>query len=315
MTAGAPDPAELSRLRAAIPAGVRFGTSTWNYPGWRGLVYSRDYPEKGASAEMLAEYARFPLFSTVGIDSSFYGPLTEKTLRSYAAALPPGFPCVSKVWDRITVHTFARAREKKKAGERNPDFLNADLFLHDVWDPSVPHLGDHLGPFVFEVQAIAREEKVSPDQFAGWLDAFFSRLPREGRYGVEIRNAEFLTPAYFAVLREHDVAHVFNSWTRMPSIGMQLDLPGSVPARFLVARALLRPGRWYADAVDAFAPYDRIRDPNPELRHDLVRLVETAEALRIPAYLIVNNRAEGSAPLTIAAVAGLLAEKRIAGSG
>ena len=315
MTAPGPDPAELIRLRAAIPDEVRFGTSTWNYPGWRGLVYSRDYPEKGAGAAMLAEYARFPLFTTVGIDSSFYGPPTEKTLRSYAAALPPGFPCVSKVWDRITVRTFARAREKKKAGELNPDFLNPDLFLHDVWAPSAEHLGDHLGPFVFEFQAIAREEKVAPDQFAGWLDAFFSRLPREGKYGVEIRNAEFLTPAYFAVLREHDVAHVFNSWTRMPSIGMQLDLPGSVPARFLVARALLRPGRWYADAVDAFAPYDRIRDPNPELRSDLVRLVETAEQLRIPAYLIVNNRAEGSAPLTIAAVAQLLAEKRMADGG
>jgi uncharacterized protein YecE (DUF72 family) len=315
MTAPVPDPAELGRLRSAIPAGVRFGTSTWNYPGWKGLVYSRDYPEKGAGAEMLAEYARFPLFGTVGIDSSFYGPLTERTLRSYAAALPPGFPCVSKVWDRITVHTFAKAREKKKAGELNPDFLNPDLFLSDVWAPSAEYLGDRLGPFVFEFQAMAREEKVSPDQFAGRLDAFFARLPREGKYGVEIRNAEFLTPAYFAVLREHDVAHVFNSWTRMPSIGMQLDLPGSVPARFLVARALLRPGRWYADAVEAFAPYDRIRDPNPELRNDLVRLVETAEQLRIPAYLIVNNRAEGSAPLTIAAVAGLLAEKRGAGSG
>ena len=310
MTAPAPDPAELTRLRAAIPAGVRFGTSTWNYPGWKGLVYSRDYPEKGASAAMLTEYARFPLFGTVGIDSSFYGPLTEKTLRSYAAALPPGFPCVSKVWDRITVRTFAKAREKKRGGELNPDFLNPDLFLHDVWTPCAEHLGDRLGPFVFEFQAIGREEKVAPDQFAGWLDAFFARLPREGRYGVEIRNSEFLTPAYFAVLREHDVAHVFNSWTRMPSIGMQLDLPGSVPARFLVARALLRPGRWYADAVDLFAPYDRIRDPNPELRNDLVRLVETAEQLRIPAYLIVNNRAEGSAPLTIAAVAGLLAERQ-----
>jgi len=131
----------------------------------------------------------------------------------------------------------------------------------------------------------------------------------EGRYAVEIRNPEFLTPAYFAVLREHDVAHVFSSWTRMPSIGMQLDLPGSVTANFLVGRALLRPGRKYADAVDAFAPYDRIRDPNPELRGDLVRLVKLTEQLRIPAYLLVNNRAEGSAPKTIAAVAALLAAR------
>ena len=71
---------------------------------------------------------------------------------------------------------------------------------------------------------------------------------------------------YFAVLREHGVAHVFNSWTRMPPIGDQLDLPGSVPGPFLVARALLRPGRTYDEAVDAFAPYDRIQEPNPKLR-------------------------------------------------
>jgi hypothetical protein len=34
--------------------------------------------------------------------------------------------------------------------------------------------------------------------------------------------------------------------------------------------------------------------------------VETAVQTKIPAYLLVNNRAEGSAPLTIAAVAELL---------
>ena len=289
---------------------MRFGTSSWNYPGWKGLVYSRDYPATGAVAEMLGEYATFPLFGTVGIDASFYAPLTARTMQSYAAVLPADFPCVSKVWDRITVHTFAKAREKTKAGEPNPDFLNADLFLREVYQPAQEHFGGHAGPFVFEFQAIAKQDKVSPEQFAERLDGFFSRLPREGRYATEVRNPEFLTPAYFAVLREHDVAHLFNSWTRMPSIGMQLDLPGAVSAGFIIARALLRPGRWYADAVDAFQPYDEIKDPNPELRSDLARLVDTAERLRIPAYLIVNNRAEGSAPKTIAAVAALLAERR-----
>jgi MinD superfamily P-loop ATPase len=77
-----------------------------------------------------------------------------------------------------------------------------------------------------------------------------------------------------------------------------------------VARALLRPGRAYAEAVDAFAPYDRVRDPNPELRNDLVRLAEAAVRLRIPAYLLVNNRAEGSAPHTIIEVVRRLAERR-----
>lgn len=300
---------ELEALSRAIPPGVRFGTSTWSYPGWAGLVYSRVYPASGATAKMLAEYARFPLFGTVGIDASFYGPPTPKTLAAWAKALPPGFRCVSKVWERLTVHTWTSPRDEARSGQQNPDFLNAELFRTDVWEPYRVHFGDHTGPFVFEFQTIGRDQRVSPPEFVARLDEFLGRLPPEGEYGVEVRNEEFLCPAYFAVLREHDVAHVFNSWTRMPSLGEQLDLAESITGRFLVARALLRPGRTYAEAVDRFAPYDRIREPNPELRRDLFRLARTAAGLRIPAYLLVNNRAEGSAPLTIAAVARLLAEE------
>ena len=303
-----PSPEELARLEARLPAEVRFGTSTWTYPGWRGLVYHRDYRPTGQSAAMLAEYARFPLFRTVGIDSSFYGTPQPRTLTQWARALPPGFKCVSKVWERITVHTFAGTRDQARAGQRNPDFLSAELFEAEVWTPYRTYLGDHAGPFVFEFQTISARERISPDRFVRLLDDFLDRLPAEGEYGVEIRNEEFLTPAYFAVLREHDVAHVFNSWTRMPSLGDQLDLAGAITARFILCRALLRPGRTYAEAVDRFSPYDRIREPNPRLRRDLVRLVRTAAGLRLPAYVLVNNRAEGSAPLTITAVARLLAE-------
>jgi uncharacterized protein YecE (DUF72 family) len=295
-------------LAARIPAGVRFGTSSWNYPGWRGIVYHRDYGGAGASTRMLEEYAAYPLFRTVGIDSSFYAPPTEEVLRGWARYLPPGFPCVSKVWNQITVHTYAKAQQPAKAGQDNPDFLNPDVFLEAVYQPYRDHFADHAGPFVFEFQSIERRSGIGPREFADRLDAFFSEIPRDAQYAVEVRNEEFLTPMYFAVLREHGVAHVFSSWTRMPPIGGQLDLPGSVPGPFIVARALLRPGRTYDEAVDAFAPYDRILEPNPALRRDLVRLVERAVQTRIPAYLLVNNRAEGSAPLTIAEVARLLPE-------
>ena len=308
MSRALPTPDEIVALSRAIPPEVRFGASTWTYPGWTGLVYSRHYPASGASDRMLAEYATFPLFGTVGLDSSYYGPPKPATLAKWARALPAGFKMVSKVWDRITVHTWTEGREKAKAGQRNPDFLNAELFHDEVWAPYRTHLGDHTGPFVFEFQTIAQRDRVTPDKFVTLLDEFLGELPDDGEYGVEVRNEEFLGPAYFAVLREHGVAHVFSSWTRMPSLGDQLDLPGSLTGRFLLARALLRPGRSYAEAVDEFAPYDRIREPNPRIRRDLARLAWTAATLRIPAYLLVNNRVEGSAPLTIAAVAGILAE-------
>ena len=297
---------ELRALAARLPAEVRFGASSWHYPGWRGLVYHREYEGRGAPARMLEEYAAFPLFRTVGIDSSFYAPPTDAVLGSYAENLPAGFPCVSKVWNQLTVHTFSKAQDKARAGKVNPDFLSPELFLEAVYEPYQRHFAGHAGPFVFEFQTIGRGSGMTAERFAEMLDQFFGVLPREGMYAVEIRNEEFLTPMYFAVLREHGVAHVFNSWTRMPPIGDQLDLPGAVSGPFIVARALLQPGRTYDEAVDAFAPYDRIQDPSPPLRHDLLRLIETAVRTRIPAYLLVNNRAEGSAPLTVAGVLRML---------
>jgi uncharacterized protein YecE (DUF72 family) len=299
---------QLQQWRQKIPSNVHFGTSTWNYPGWAGLVYSRVWPEQGASSRMLAEYSRFPLFTTVGIDSSFYGPPQPKTLENWGRVLPQGFRCVSKVWDRITVHTHTGKRESGvPAGKRNPDFLNSDLFLTDVYTPYQEHFREHAGPFVFEFQTITGWGPEAATEFVTRLDRFLAGLPRDARYAVEVRNEDFLTPAYFAVLREHNVAHVLSSWTRMPPLGIQLDLEGVFTADFVVARALLRPGRSYADAVQLFKPYDRIRDPQPDLRRDLVRLARTASRLRTPAYLLVNNRAEGSAPHTIAAVAEMLA--------
>lgn len=298
-----PSPDDVAHLAAGVPELIHFGTSTWTYPGWTGLVYQREYPATGASAAMLGEYARWPLFRTVGIDSFFYRPPSAKTLAEYAAVLPPGFPCLSKVWERITAHTFANPRDKARWGERNPDWLNADLFRRDVLEPMQEHFGDHLGPLIFEFQAIAKKTGMKPADFAQALDRFFGALPVGPRYAVEIRNEDFLSEEYFAVLRTHGVAHVFASWTRMPSIGEQLVLHDAITAPFIVSRALLRPGRSYAQAVDAFAPYDRIQDENPSLRGDLVALARAALEMRVPAYLIVNNRAEGCAPLTIAAVA------------
>jgi hypothetical protein len=92
----------------------------------------------------------------------------------------------------------------------------------------------------------------------------------------------------------------------MPTIGEQLELPWTFAAGFTVARALLRPGRAYADAVKLFEPYDRIRDPQPEVRQDLLRLVAEAVQRRMEALILVNNRLEGNAPGTIRALVEML---------
>jgi len=153
-----------------------------------------------------------------------------------------------------------------------------------------------------------------PLQWADQLDVFLEQLPRDFRYGVELRNPELLTDLHGEVLKRHGVAHVFNSWTEMPSIGEQLDLAWVFPANFTVARALLKPGRRYADAVKQFQPYDRIQEPLPGLRADLVRLVTEAHRRRVEAFILANNRAEGNAPGTIRAVARMWQEGDLQGT-
>ena len=306
--ASLPPPSDdLVALGSRIPPNVKFGTSTWTYDGWAGEVYHRPY--RGAQpARRLEEYWRYPLFRTVGIDSAFYEPPTEEVLAAYARALPRGFPCVSKVWDRITARRFNQdARWGNLSGQRNPDFLNADLFKEAVLGPNARVFRDHAAAFVFEFQAMRGKDLPSAPQWAEELDGFLRQLPRDYRYAVELRNRELMTDSHGAVLARHGVAHVFNSWNEMPPIGEQLELPWTFPAAFTVARALLRPGRAYADAVKLFQPYERIRDPQPEVRQDLLRVIAEATRRHLEALILVNNRLEGNAPATVRALATALA--------
>src|SRR5690348_998811 len=286
-------PADLVALGRRIPSNIRFGVSTWTYDGWAGDVYHRPY--RGAEpARRLEEYARYPLFRTVGIDSAYYEPPSEEVLAAYARALPPGFPCVSKVWDRITAKRLDR--------RSNPDFLNAGLFKDAVLGPVARAFRDHLGCFVFEFQAMRGKDLPEPARWAEQLDGFLRQLPHDFRYAVELRNPELLSDTHGGVLARHGVAHVFNSWNEMPPIGDQLDLSWTFPAGFTVARGLLRPGRAYADAVKLFEPYDRIRDPQPDVRQDLLRIVDEVVRRHLEALMLVNNRLEGNAPGTIRAL-------------
>jgi len=95
----------------------------------------------------------------------------------------------------------------------------------------------------------------------------------------------------------------------MPTIGEQLEQSWTFSADFTVVRALLKPGRRYADAVKAFEPYDRIQEPQPELRRDLMKAIQEVLRRRIEAFILANNRAEGNAPGTIREVARMWAEQ------
>ena len=147
---------------------------------------------------------------------------------------------------------------------------------------------------------------VTTGSFVQLLDGFLAKLPKGYLYAVEVRNADFLTGEYLAMLRAHGVAHVINSWTRMPPVIQQIQVAGVLTAGYSVIRALLKPGRTYEEAVQSFTPYDRIREENPELREGIVEAIRRCVADGRTPYAYFNNRAEGNSPKTIEAILDVL---------
>jgi hypothetical protein len=88
----------------------------------------------------------------------------------------------------------------------------------------------------------------------------------------------------------------------LPGIQEQLAIPASRTSDLIVARALLKRGRPYEDAVRAFSPYTQVQEVNNEVRAALREIVDVAMVDGVPAFVFVNNRLEGNLPGTIIAI-------------
>jgi uncharacterized protein YecE (DUF72 family) len=300
------------KLRGLADRGIYFGTSSWRYDGWLGSIYRQErYLTRGkfsnANFEQncLAEYAE--TFPTVCGDFAFYQFPTEDYWHRLFGQTPRGFVFSFKVPEDITVETWpTHARYGKRAGRANENFLDAGLFDR-LFSRRLEPFRDQVGPLIFEFGTFNKRTFPKPTDFMTRLDPFLAALPDGFRYAVELRNQDYLSPAYFELLASHNVAHVFNAWTRMPSLTDQVQLPGVFTADFAVVRALLRRGRDYANAVKTFEPYAEIRESVETARAGMKDIVDQSLTREKPAYLYVNNRLEGDAPSTIEAVVNSLA--------
>jgi uncharacterized protein YecE (DUF72 family) len=289
--------------------GVYIGTSSWKYPGWCGMLYESaryDYRGKFAMTRFerncLEEYGK--VFKTVSVDAAFYKFPERKFLETIVSQVPDDFQFSFKVTDTITIKKFPNLPKfGMRAGEINRDFLNADLFAEAFLKACEP-FRNKIGLLMFEFGRFYKTD-FTVAQFAAVIDLFFGKLPNDWPYGIEIRNRDFLVPEYFAVLAKHRVAHVYNSWTEMPSVNEQMAMPGSVTNPNLVAaRFLMSPGRKYDDSLKLFQPYDRLREPDEDARKAGAALILGGERYepRRKTFVYINNRLEGNALETIAAM-------------
>jgi uncharacterized protein YecE (DUF72 family) len=284
------------RLAGRLDPRVRLGPSTWTFPGWGGIVYPAGMSREELVDQGLSRAARHPLFGTVGIDRSHYAPLTEAELRQYAEQLPPGFRCVMKAWNALTTPTDA------KTGSPNPMFLDPRACEEHVLLPLARAFADRVAAIVFQFTPLVGRDLPHPDEFAARLDAFLGELPTAFDYAVEIRNRELLGRPYLEALRRHRVSHVVSLWERMPPVGKQLAIPGVLTAPFVICRLSIPPGNRYEERKAAFAPFDKLVAVDETVRADIVELVRACKAQGKLLYITVNNKVEGSAPLTIRAL-------------
>ncbi len=258
--------AEAAGIAARLPGNVFFGTSSWGFPGWAGIVYSRRAAPAVLAREGLAEYARHPLLTTVGIDRGFYAPIPESDLLRYASQLPAGFLCCAKAPAAVT------AAELPGQRAANPDFLRPERFVEEMVEPFRAAFADHAGPFLLQFPPAGAGRRDQPAAFAAKLGRFLAALPRDFRYAVELRDPALLTEEYRAALAGAGAGHVYNYATAMP---MPQEQAAAVPletASFAVIRLLLAPGTRYNDRREEFEPFDRIVAPDPEMRRQVVSL-------------------------------------------
>ena len=302
---------DLQALGQAIPAGVHFGTSSWSFPGWAGTVYGDSYSDVQLARRGLAAYAAHPLLHAVGIDRTFYAPISEAAFRGYAKQardVAPGFRFLVKA---PMLFTGPRLRSDDGRWTDNDAFLNASLATAQFVSPATQGLADACGPLVFQFPPLGPKFTRAPQKFADGLAEFLVALPKlpgPAFYAVEVRDPELLTDDYLAALCAGGATHCIAVHARMPQACEQARFwreSGRLP---LVIRWSLHSGMKYEAAKERYAPFNALVDEDPDGRAQLATLVLEATRAHQETFIIANNKAEGSAPLTIRKLADLVRE-------
>ena len=296
------DPA-LRHLAAAVPQLLHLGTSSWNFPGWKGLVWDGEHAEAKLSKHGLAAYAQHPMLRTVSLDRSFYRPLSASQYAAYAAQVPEDFRFVVKAPSLVT-DAMVRGAEGRGM-QPNPAFLDPALAISEFVQPALDGLGTRIGSLVFQFSPL-------PGNWLGRMPEFFERLetmlttlpplPAGAIVSVEVRDAQLLVPEFAALLKRARATYCLGLHAKMPPIEAQLPMlralwPGPLVCRWNLHRKHGAYG--YEEAKGLYEPFDRLVDPDPQTREVLARVIAGTVAAGFQALVTINNKAEGSAPLSV----------------
>lgn len=280
-----------------MTAELRIGTCSWKFPSWEGLVYSA--PQ---GINYLQEYAQ--QYDTVEIDRWFWSLFGQDSIglpkpadvERYRRAVPDDFAFTVKAPNSITLTHLYRKRKSDPLVE-NPHFLSPSLlraFL-SLLDP----LGETLGPVMFQFGYLNKKMVASQEAFQTLLQAFSDQMPAGYRYGVEVRNAQYVNRSHFEFLLRNELSPVLLEGYWMPPITeVYRDWGDLIAQHDVVVIRLLGPDRKGIER-QTDKRWNRIVAPKDQELSAIVEMTEDLLARGVSVYLNVNNHYEGSAPLTI----------------
>jgi uncharacterized protein YecE (DUF72 family) len=194
----------------------------------------------------------------------------------------------------------------------NPSFLDAATAAHYFVKPALEGLRHKLGALVFQLSPLPVAWLEQMPRLIARLHELLSALPDlrtlapDGVIAVEVRDREWLTPAFVQALRDSGVTYCLGLHAKMPRIDEQLPILRALWPGPLVCRWNLNPlhGAFgYEDARDLYSPFDKLMDPDPPTRATLARVITGTLKGGQSAYVTLSNKAEGCAPLSIVELA------------
>jgi len=304
-----PDAADEA-LAAALSPHVHLGTSTWSYPGWQGLVWAGRHSEATLSKTGLTAYAAHPLLRAVGIDKGFYRPMAASEFERHAQQVPRGFRFTVKAPSLVT---DALVRSEDGRGQQpNPLFLDPMAALQDFIEPAYEGLGATIGALVFQISPLPPSRLANMNEQFDRLHAMLLALPKPpaGVIAVEVRNPEWLGTELVSLLRDAGARYCVGLHPKMPPLHEQLPLlramwPGPLVVRWNLNR--LHGPYGYEEAEKLYGEFNEMLDPDPDTRAELARIIRGTAGAGQDAFVTISNKAEGSAPLSVRALAQTIA--------
>jgi uncharacterized protein YecE (DUF72 family) len=275
---------------------VRFGTCSWKYDSWKGIVYS-DTNIKN----YLKEYSK--QFTTVEIDQWFWSLFQpsrvilpqKRVVEEYKNSVPADFLFTIKVPNSITLTHYYKD-SKDDPLKINPYFLSNELF--DEFLSSIEPIKKQVGCLIFQFEYLNKQKMKSLIEFQNKFSEFYKGVENATPgIGIEIRNPNYLKENYFQYLIELNLVPVFLEGYYMPPVNEIYSRFKKYINRLAVIR-LHGPDRKGIERL-ANEQWDQIYINRDDEINSIVDMIKELQQNEVDLFVNVNNHFEGSAPLTI----------------